>query len=298
MNISVCIPVYNSDVNILVNKLLQEFLRYTIKYEILLIDDASNPEYKQKNSQLSQLENVKYIELAENVGRAAVRNMFLQYAQYENMLFLDSDTVVTNKLFVGNYLSAMQKNYDVICGGRKYGKKPKQRKYLLRWKYGIERESKNSEQRNQKPYHTFISNNFLVKKTILQKVKFDERLRQYGHEDSLFAYDLMTRNFGLLHIYNPTLHNYNETAADFLFKTSQSIDNLIIIDKEIVSNGDFASMNKLLKTYLKLKAKGIVKLVKFFAIIFSPLLWFLLKYGIVNLKIFDSYKLLYLARKY
>ncbi len=298
VNISVCIPVYNCNVENLVNALLKELQRYAIEYEVVLIDDASHDNFKRVNSKLANLKNVTYIELHENVGRSSIRNMFLKHVNFENLLFLDSDSLIRHKFFIGNYLSAMQKNYSVICGGRRYGAKPKKRKYLLRWAYGIDRECKHSEKRNQKPYQSFMSNNFLVKKTILQNIRFDERLTNYGHEDSLFAYQLMTNKIDLLHIYNPTEHDYNETAGEFLEKTKQAIDNLILINKQIVPNNEFANFNKLLNTYFKLKNKGFLPFFKFLAFIFNPVLSFLLRNGIVNLTIFDIYKLLYLTKKY
>ncbi len=302
MNMSVCIPVYNNDVNALIQNLLKEFIECRIAYEILLIDDASRPEFQEKNKKLSCLENVKYIELPENIGRAAIRNMFLQYAQYENMLFLDSDSVITTPLFIRNYLSAMQNtsadNCSVICGGTAYDKEKPSKSHRLRWKYGMEREAKSSRKRSLKPYQSFSSNNFLVKKTVLQKVKFEEKLRHYGHEDSLFAYRLMLQNAALLHIENPTLHHYDETTGVFLKKTNQAIDNLIFINKKIVPDGGFIRINRLLTTYFKIKKTGTLSIFKIFSLILNPFLLFLLKHGTVNLKIFDTYKLFYLIKKY
>ncbi len=294
-DISVCIPVYNCSVNRLINSLLQAFSQCSVKYEIIIIDDASKGEYKQENRKHAKLSNVVYIELPYNIGRSSIRNRFLQYAKYDNLLFLDCDSVIPNNAFIANYLSAMQTNYQVICGGRQYGKKPKDRKYILRWQYGVKRECKDAEQRNKSPYKSFISNNFIVKRLVLENIKFDERLRNYGHEDSLFAYNLMVNNIKLSHIVNPTIHNYNDTAGEFILKTRQAIDNLAFIDKFIVSKGDFEQINKLLRTYNKLHKLRLTKILYLITGIINPVLEFLLKNVTKNLLMFDLYKLLYLV---
>ncbi len=33
-----------------------------------------------------------------------------------------------------------------------------------------------------------MTNNFLIQQVLLAKIKFDERLNQYGHEESLFGF--------------------------------------------------------------------------------------------------------------
>ncbi len=295
-NISVCIPVYNHFIDRLITDLLNAFKECSIKYEIIIIDDASNMKYKQKNREHTSRTNVFYKELPYNIGRSSIRNRFLKYAKYDNLLFLDCDSIIPNNAFIANYLSAMENDYQVICGGRKYGKKPTDKKYMLRWQYGVKRECKSVEQRNKLIYKSFISNNFIVKKSVLENIKFDERLRDYGHEDSLFAYKLMINNVDLSHIYNPSIHNYNETSTDFIVKTEQGINNLIFINKYIIENNDFQRINKLLRTYYSIKKVKLTKIIYIMGILFKPVLKWLLKNGITSLRIFDLYKLSYLTK--
>jgi len=62
-NFSILIPVYNFDVNILVSQLYKEAKKLTNNFEIILIDDKSEPEFikiatsskKPKNFNLSDL---------------------------------------------------------------------------------------------------------------------------------------------------------------------------------------------------------------------------------------------------
>ncbi len=297
MDISVCIPIYNSDVINLTDKLLSQLKNHNIGYEIVLIDDASVMQYKQLNRELHGKSKVKYIELSENIGRSSIRNLFLQHAKFDNLLFLDSDTVIDSNMFIANYLSAMQNDYSVIYGGRTYGLRVRKRQCRLRWKYGVERECKDLVYRQKHCYQSFMSNNFLIKKSIFSTIKFDERLRHYGYEDSLFAYNLMIKKINLKHIHNPTIHNYNESASDFLRKTAQALNNLVFINEEVVKDSRFSSISKLSATYYRLRERACFGILKPAATVINPVILFLLKHGIVSLKIFDTYKFLYFVKK-
>jgi len=41
-----------------------------------------------------------YIQLDNNIGRAKIRNLFLKYAKYDYLLFLDCDTFIISDDFV------------------------------------------------------------------------------------------------------------------------------------------------------------------------------------------------------
>ncbi|NJO91960.1 MAG: glycosyl transferase family 2, partial [Chloroflexia bacterium] len=213
-----------------------------------------------------------YLELQKNIGRSAIRNSFLKYAKFENLLFLDCDTRIQNNNFISNYLID---NADVICGGRIYSQKPNERKYLLRWKYGINRECKLADQRILEPYHSFMTNNFIVKHAVFRRTQFDERLKGYGHEDSLFGYHLMKNNFLIKHIDNQTIHDFSENSDEFLEKTQQGIENLLFIHQRLIPNGEFAEINKLLATFEKIKR--IRSLLSFLSYLLLPFLRYFLE---------------------
>jgi len=52
MELSICIPIYNSDVNQLVLKLQEQLEQTGIDYEINLLDDDSEDSFKLKNKAL------------------------------------------------------------------------------------------------------------------------------------------------------------------------------------------------------------------------------------------------------
>jgi Glycosyltransferases, probably involved in cell wall biogenesis len=287
--ISICIPVYNYDVTSLVKGLHSQCISANINFEIILIDDLSENEFKEINSKLSLISN--YIQLDKNVGRSRIRNLFLQYAKYEYLLFLDCDSVINNDQFIKNYLESFDNASEVIVGGRIYPVIHPDKNYLLRWKYCTIREQTDNPSSNK----AFMSNNFLIKKELFEKIKFDERIKMYGHEDTLFGYDLKKAGIRIKYINNPVLNGELESNKEFLKKTEQSIENLKYILDFLNYDKGFINEVSLLKSYFFLKK---YKLDLFVNLIFKlkkrSLKWFLEK-GIVFLWWFDFYKLGYLT---
>lgn len=256
MELSICIPVYNTQVLSLVRELISQAKSLNRAYEIVVLDDASRQEAKTANAALKEMENVVYQELPENIGRAAIRNKLAQKARARLLLFLDDDSMPASKDFLKNYIS--QKLEGVCCGGRQYPDKDPGPQYRLHYTYGRFRESRTADQRAVKPYHSFHSNNFVIKKEVMLSTPFDESLRKYGHEDSFFAYQLMQKQVPLKHIDNPVLHTQLETNKEFLMKTRQGLENLHLLQQR----ENFSDFIKLLKTAKRLAKRGLAPLMK------------------------------------
>ena len=90
--LSICIPVYNVVVIELVNELYHQSLTIKEKVEIIVIDDKSMDEIRLRNSSISTIST--YIELPQNIGRSRIRNHFLNYTNYDYLLFLDCDVII------------------------------------------------------------------------------------------------------------------------------------------------------------------------------------------------------------
>ena len=73
---------------------------------------------------------------------------------------------------------------------------------LLRWKYGRKKEQKKASDRNKHPYSRFSTFNVIIDKSIFSKFRFYEELKQYGHEDTLFSYQLKKAGIAIYHIDN------------------------------------------------------------------------------------------------
>jgi glycosyltransferase involved in cell wall biosynthesis len=292
--LTICIPVFNYDVRLLTNKLLQQM---QAESEIIIIDDCSLDSFKGQYKEI-QNEKTTVILLNENIGRARIRNLFLQYARFENLLFLDCDSQIIKTDFLKNYFNCIPKAYNVICGGRIYPQEMGNKKYALHWKYGIVRESKSATIRNLQSSRSFMTNNFMIRKEIFLKTHFNDKLYGYGHEDTLLGFELMKSNIRIEHINNPVLHGHLETNKEFLEKTKSGIRNLLIILNEVNEDPEFINDVSLLKVFFKFKRYGIDKILFFFAPVFIFFISGLLKSGFINLRLFDLYKLLVFVRLY
>lgn len=227
MKLSICIPVFNFDVRKLVDDLKKEIERNAIDAEIILIDDASNDHFKTINKEL-QKEVTHFIFLEKNIGRSKIRNLFLEYVKGEYLLFLDCDGKITNSNFLKIYTETLQQDTKttVLYGGRMVVKNLDDKKYILRWKFAVERENLPLSMRNEKPYLSFQTNNFIIKKEILNKVKFNSEFENYGYEDLLFAMDLKSEHITINHIDNPIFNNDLESNEVYLAKVEESVESL------------------------------------------------------------------------
>ncbi len=290
--LSICIPIYQYDVYNLIKELNKQCKLTTIPFEIICIDDNSDLLLKGKNKKIEEFENVIYTELKENIGRSKIRNLFIERANFDSLLFLDCDCSIPNDRFIQKYYENI--DTDITYGGRKhFDLKPVNEAIVLRWKYGKDREDLSIEERLKAPYISFRSNNFMIKKHILSIITFDETITKYGHEDTLFALQLKKENIYINHIENIVIHEGLENNTDFIGKTKIAVDNL---NELIKSNKLKPEETKLFKTYQLLNRSKTTYLMNFFSSFFMKISSKnLLK---KNPKIFwlDIYKLFYLIK--
>ena len=291
--ISICIPVYNYNVVGLISSLLYQANKIKFPFEIIVIDDCSNKEFIDMYSSICKMDNVQVIALYKNVGRSKIRNLFIKQASFEHLLFIDCDCSISSKDYLNNYIHHIDQ--DVVYGGRKHHKNPPKDKSLkLRWKYGIKNEDQTFNYRVNNPYQSFKSNNFLIKKSIFSKIKFNEEIKNYGHEDTLLSLELKKNKIKILQIDNVVYHEGIENNKVFIKKTKEAIKNLIKVENLIENT----STIKLVNTY---KILGKLKFEKFILIVSNPLLKALEKLLLSNwasVRLFNLYKLLiYLKEK-
>ena len=288
--LSVCIPIYNFDVRPLITSLGKEIVQLSDYVELILIDDASSDYYKRINEKDCQKH--QYIKLSKNIGRSRIRNLFLDYVSYENLLFLDCDSLIIKNSFIVNYIKRLQQYQDqVICGGRVYSSHRPEKNKWLRWKYGVKRESQTAEERKREPNRSFMTNNFVIKKSLLQEIKFDERLANYGHEDTLFGFELWKNKIQISHIENPIENGDIEDNEVFLHKTEEGVRNLALIYKYMNDDPQLVDMVQLLRVYDKLHHYHLTNIVRWFYLIFIKPLKKSLINGPISIKAFNFYKL-------
>lgn len=296
--LSICIPVYNFDVTELVNELIRQSSQTNYPVEVLVFDDYSQEYYRSKNSCLAQLPNVSYLEFDFNIGRSRIRNRLGDFAKGEWLLFLDCDTIPETPNFIKNYINKLGKA-KVIYGGRTYWRKPTHSELTLRWKYGIKRECTKAILRQNNPYKSFMSSNFVIEKDTFSKVRFNEDLSGYGHEDTLLGIELKHSGFNILHIDNPTRHLGLESSTDFMEKTTQAVLNLArILNMMPNSRLEIEKSIKLLNIFRIARHMGLLYPLRWISKVFTPMILKHLSGNNPSVNIFDVYKLSLLAKIY
>lgn len=226
MTLTVCIPVYNQDVTGLVYALIKQTKLTKGFANIVVLDDHSQTAFHQTNSVLSK--EVTYIRLDSNIGRSKIRNKFLEYTTADYLLFIDCDSTIIDDTFIACYQNFLEKHHpSVVVGSSVYQSEPPSRQYKLRWTYGSKVESEGYEKRRRNSNTTFKTNNFIISKDCFQKVSFNEELCGYGHEDTLFGYELNKNNVTIKQLNNPVLNGELDTNEAFLLKTEEGLSNLL-----------------------------------------------------------------------
>lgn len=251
--LSINIPVYNSNVVSLIGQLTEQAEALQLPYEIRVYDDGSNETIKAANKTIAKFSNVVYVELEENIGRAAIRNKLGRESNFEYLLFIDADSFLVSPDYLKCYIGHCTAQ-TILCGGTIYSiDKPLEKEKLLRWAYGSKREAISARQRNQSKGFIITSNNFLVPKAAFVQVLFRESVKKYGHEDTLLGYDLYRNKFKIHHIENPIEHIGLEDATHFLSKTKQALQNLKVISEELLEGDqDFIAQINFLKNYRRI----------------------------------------------
>ncbi|KQO33137.1 glycosyl transferase [Flavobacterium sp. Leaf82] len=234
--LSILIPVYNYNIFPLAETLYNQVLRCNISFEIICLDDGSEI-FLTDNEKINQFENCTYFILEKNIGRSAIRNLLAKKAIYENLLFLDADTIPVENDFISTYISQITNTEKVIYGGILYKNTKPSSDQLLRWIYGTKREALPTLERNKNPYISFLTLNFLISKSVFLKVRFNENIPNLRHEDTLFSFELMQNKIEVVHIDNPVFHLGIEDSQTFLRKSEEAVIGLKnLVDSRLISS--------------------------------------------------------------
>ena len=292
MKISLLIPVLDYDIIALVYSMKDAMNKVPEFFEILIGDDGSTAEYSEKYHSLETI-NVRVISSEKNIGRAAIRNKLALEAQGDFLLFIDADVMMpgTAEAYILNWLPYLTKSR-VICGGTLYHDSPPgDPDKMLRWKYGKWREQKTAVERNKHPHAGFSTFNVMIERSVFSKIRFNEELKQYGHEDTLLGYQLKKANIGILHIDNGLMHEGLESNREYLNKTKLGIENLSKLYDKVTDKRAFAETVLLLKFYDKLKYLGVTRILAAIFIKYRERMEIRLDSSKISLLLFGFYKM-------
>jgi hypothetical protein len=207
---------------------------------------------------------------------------------------MDADARLVDRTYISAYAGMFGKER-VVCGGTAYGPDPPDdASYHLRWRYGRKREARSAAFRAKDPCRAFSSFQFLATRNILDKVPFNEELKAYGHEDTVFGLELQRLGIPVVHIDNTLEHMGLEPVDEFLEKTRQGLDNL----KKLLDQDRYTGLEqgvRMVKIYRLVRRWGLSPCLKWFNV--AGKAWMQRKLGERDprLWIFDLYKLCYFA---
>ena len=292
--ISILIPAYNYNITNLVSDLYQQAVETYIDFEIIVMEDGSKL-YVEENRKVNEFKFCRQIVLDENIGRSAIRNKLADEAKYDHLLFLDCDAKLNSIHFVEKYISFCREEC-IVLGGRIYDEEYTDPRFSLIIKYGKNRErndNRNLKHRQKNPM--FTTPNFLISKSIFNKIRFDETIKGYGHEDTIFGIKLHQMQINFIFIDNPVVHIGLENNEIFILKTENAISNLL----NLYQSGKYPSLiieSKLIHHYLIFKKLHITGILAFKYKLLHKFIQRQLCSSNPSLFLFDIYKLLFLCK--
>ena len=236
--LSVCLPVYRYDARALVRELLRQAAALPeVDFEVLVYDDASPDDGDWGRAELRATAGIRYVELPENLGRAAIRNRMVRDAARPFVVLMDADGW-PNREFLERWVDAvitLQIDHPdfVSTGGRLYAPDPPDDAALhLHWRYGTKRESRSLARREREGWLGFQSNNFMAPRRLLLAHPFPENSIGYGHEDTWWGQRFVGSEVQLFPWQNLVIHLGLEPTDVFLAKQRQAIRNLRLLKNE------------------------------------------------------------------
>lgn len=283
--LSILIPCYNDVCVELVQQLHEQAEAISgLSYEVLVADDASpRQECIEANRAINAIAHCRFIEKKTNTGSAATRNLLARESRYEWLLFLDCDMQIPSDQFLKTYL--LHEGTSLINGGIAIGKGPKDN---LRYRYEKACEPHHTAtERSKRPYQSFRSTNFIVRRSCMLDCPFDERFKKSGYEDVMLGKQLKQSGIEICHIDNPTVMVDFETNPQFMDKTDHSLLTLYHFRDEL------RGYSRLLTAANGIHLSFIRSLIRFYHRLAGPLERHLLCGNHPNLTVFNLYKLGY-----
>lgn len=286
--ISICIPLYNYDVRELLQNLVSQLTENSVKWEILISDDASSQIHlTEQNLQcIQQMEKfpIHYFTQKKNLGNAANRNFLGSKAKFPWIIFLDADVLPVHSNFIEKYCQALTESKSSILTGNIEYKNSES--HSLRQKYGRKKEVRTSLPEEISSVLEARGANFAIKTSVFLENNFPQLQEQYGFVDTMFF--LQFPENALQPIQNPVYHLGIETNTLYVEKVHSSIRNALYI---YINFPNVASQITLIQYFTKYKIVSGLMLLLYS--VFGKLIKRNLESNHSSLFLLQLYKLLY-----
>ena len=294
--LSVLIPAFDWNPAALAVSLHGQLVAAGLPFEILISDDtplSSQPDY---SPDLEILDHTRLFWRQVPLGRSANRNFLADNARYENYLFIDCDAGIVDEHFIERYVRWLNTG-QVVAGGTAYHlTRPENPDQVLRWRYGIRREMKPASVREKLPWNSFSTFNFLIPANTFHQIRFDESIRLYGHEDTLFGLSLMEKEIAVQHIQNPLYHLGLDPAGAFLNKIRESAIGLVRLEDQKIISKPLKKEIRLLKIFTIVRNLGLRPIFRVLFVLFRKSLERQLTGPNPSMQLLDLYKLGYISQ--
>lgn len=226
--LALAVPVYNFEPLELLQEAHRQMSALPFSTGIYLLNDGSPKALPQLEAWAQAHDRVHYRRAPQNQGRAATRNALARWADAEYLHFLDDQSAVELPGLWAE-LWAARLEYGVVYGPAAYAPTPVPGSEL-RWRVGVQRELKHFPPAD--PYVAFKGHHFLAHRAVWKKTQFEESLRGYGHEDSLFGLQLEAQGIPIKAVNLPVYNTQLDSNVLFLQKTRESLHNLLQIEAQ------------------------------------------------------------------
>lgn len=285
---SICIASFGDDIGALLHALDSGRRALSKDWTVEIIAGDQHPEPAADAKQWETQYGLRYLHHPNGLGRSNNRNTIAKASSGNFLLFLDADALpVHPDRFLLAYCAALNE-VEVVVGGTAY----QLSRSSLRHTIGQRKEAITANKRAGNPYANFSAFNFAISRATFLQHPFDESLKQYGHEDTLFGQELRYACKTITHIENPAYHLDGDSDAEFLDKTELAVDNLVAL----IQAGKIDEEVRLFAVYRKLQRTGIIHLVRLLSTLFAASIRALLIGGVRSVMLFDFYKLLRMSR--
>ncbi len=234
--LSIVVPYKDYPVADLAQELIGQAEQQSLPVELVFADDGSS-EHKHAADLRQHFERAAIactlLVSSRNVGRAAIRNRLAQEARGPYLLFLDADMLPDSDDFLRRYLEhALQGKLDIVCGGRSYLRLTSCREDRRLYRYFSQvTECVGAGVRNRHPLWYLLTNNLMVRRSLLLEHPYNERYHGWGFEDADWA--LRLRHAHALHIDNTASHMDLPSEQEMLEKFDDSRANFARIRRDV-----------------------------------------------------------------